>query len=397
MTECAPFPPEGLPLAALGAGSRAGSRSALPRVFGRVPRSAWFLLLSGAAGCGGATAAPSRDTAAPQTVLVRLAPVSDTTIVQPVTGTGVLGAKEEVPLGFKIGGVIGRMLVNEGEAVATGQLLATLELPEIAGEVAKAAAGLGQAERDLARAAALYADSVIPQNAYEGATTAVEVARANLEIARFNQRYAAIRAPTAGTILRRAAEPGQQIAGGVPVLVLASAGAGQVVRVGLADRDVARISIGDRALVRFDSKSGVPLGGRVTQIAAQATPGTGAWVTEIRLDARVGAAGGGIASGLIGAVEIAPRRAAPVRLIPLAAVLEGDADSAVVYTIARGPGGSEARRHRVLLAFLTGDQAAVRSGLDGAGAVVTEGAAYLEDGSPVRAMESEPRAQGGAP
>ena len=373
--------------------ARAGSRSAPPRALGRARRSAFLLLL---AGCGGVDAAPPRTDWRPQAVVVRLAPVRDTTIVQPVTGTGVLGAKEEVPLGFKIGGVISRLLVDEGETVAAGQLLATLELPEIAGEVAKVAAGLGQAERDLARARQLYADSVIPQNAYEGATTALEVARANLEIARFNQRYAAIRAPAAGTILRRTAEPGQQIAGGVPVLVLASAGAGQVVRVGLADRDVSRISIGDRALVRFDSEGGGPVGGRVTRIAALATPGTGAWAVEVRLAGRVSAGAGGIASGLIGAVEIAPRRAVPVRLIPLAAVLEGDADSAVVYTIVRGPGGSVARRHRVVLGFLTGDQAAVRSGLDGADAVVTEGAAYLQDGAPVRAMESGSRTEGEA-
>lgn len=384
MTDDSPLRPEGIP--------RAGWRPARPGALGRARRSALLLLL---AGCGGAEAAPPHADWQPQTVVVRLVPVSDTTIVQPVTGTGVLGAKEEVPLGFKIGGVINRMLVDEGEVVAAGQMLATLELPEVAGQVAKAAAGLGQAERDVARARQLYADSVIPQNAYEGATTALEVARANLEIARFNQRYAAIRAPAAGTILRRTAEPGQQIAGGVPVLVLASAGAGQVMRVGLADRDVARVAIGDRAQVRFES-AGAPVGGRVTRIAAQATPGTGAWAVEIRLEGRVSAGGGGIASGLIGAVEIAPGRAAPVRLIPLAAVLEGDADTAVVYTIVRGPGGSVARRHRVVLGFLTGDQAAVRSGLDGADAVVTEGAAYLQEGVPVRVMGSEPRAGEGA-
>jgi len=376
---------EGLP--------RAGSGSALPSVLNRLPHLGLILLL---AGCGAVDAAPPRSELQPQPILVRLAPVSDTAIVEPITGTGVLGAKEEVPLGFKIGGVIDRVLVNEGEAVAAGQPLATLELPEIAGEVAKAAAGLGQAERDLARAHALYADSVIPQNAYEGATTALEVARANLEIARFNQHYATIRAPAAGTILRRTAEPGQQIAGGVPVLLLAVTGPGQVVRVGLADRDVGRVSIGDRAQVRFEVERETPRLGRVTQIAAQASPGTGAWAVEIRLEGRVAVSGRGMASGLIGVVEIVPHHAAPVRLIPLSAVLEGDADSAVVYTLSRGPGGSVAQRRRVLLAFLTGEQAAVRSGLEGIDAVVTEGTAYLRDGVPVQAVEAESQAGGEA-
>jgi multidrug efflux system membrane fusion protein len=360
----------------------------------RVPRSAWLLLL-GAAACGSEAPAPPK--ARSPAIPVRLAPVIDTLIVQPVTATGVLGAKEEVPLGFKIGGVVGRILVEEGDAVAPGQLLATLELPEIAGEVAKAEAGLTQADRDLTRAEALYVDSVIPRSSYEGAGTAVDVARANLEIARFNQRYAAIRAPSAGTILRRSAEAGQQIAGGVPVLILASAGRGQVVRLGLADRDVARVSTGDPAVVRFDQHPETAVTGRVSQIAAQATPGTGTWTVEVRLDHPVLAANGGVRSGLIGAAEITPRRAERVRLIPVSALLEGDADSAVVYTVATRDADTVAERHRVRVAFITGEQAAVRAGLDGIREVVTEGAGYAQGGGRVRPVKTEPLSDGGAP
>src|SRR5262245_44853393 len=111
-----------------------------------VPRSSWALMVLVAA-CH--PKGPEKTPAAPlQSVLVRLAPVIDTTIVQPVVASGVLGAKEEIPLGFKIGGVIGRIEVDEGDVVKAGQLLATLELPEIAGAVAKAQAGVDQAERD---------------------------------------------------------------------------------------------------------------------------------------------------------------------------------------------------------------------------------------------------------
>ena len=355
----------------------------IDRTVSRFRRSAWLFLVAAAA-CGGEHADPPQARAA--AIPVRVAPVSDTTIVQPITATGVLGAKEEVPLGFKIGGVVGRVLVEEGDVVAAGQLLATLELPEIAGEVAKAEAGLTQAERDLKRAEALFADSVIPRNQYEGAETALDVARANLVIARFNQRYAAIKAPAAGTILRRDAEPGQQIAGGTPVLVLASLGRGQVVRMGLADRDVGRLSLGDPAVIRFDDRPGTGVTGRVTQIAAQATPGAGTWTVEVKLDRLVRTSNGGVQSGLIGAVEVRPGRAEPARVIPLAALLEGDADSGVVYSVAGGPGGAVARRHLVRVAFVAGDRVAVRDGLPLAEAVVVDGAAYLRENAPVRVV-----------
>jgi RND family efflux transporter MFP subunit len=341
----------------------------------RVARAA-LVLAAGMApvGCGrGATPAAGAGGGAPA-IPVTLAPVLDTTIAQPIVASGVLSAKEEIPLAFKIGGVVAQVLVDVGESVEAGQLLAVLEQPEIGAEVARAEAGLTQAERDLARAEALYRDSVIARDRYEAAGTGAELARAALRIARFNQQYAAIRAPAAGTVLRRAAEPGQQIGSGTVVLVLATRTRGQVVRVGLADRDFARVRVGDRASVHFDAGTTTALPARVTRLAAAAAPGTGAWEVEVLLDGPGPLHGAG--SGLIGRVEIRPSRSAPGRVVPIAALVEGDGDSAVVYSVVEG----KARRHVVRVAFLDGERAAIASGLDGVTRVVTAGAGYLADG-----------------
>lgn len=337
------------------------------------------------AGCGQRASADPVPPRAEAAIPVVMAPVTDTLLAEPVVASGVLAAKEEVPLGFKIGGVVSRIHVDEGETVRAGQLLAELEQPEILAEVDKAEAGLAQAERDLGRATALYQDSVISRDRFEAAGTAAQVAAANLRIARFNLRYAAIRAPGSGVILRRLVEPGQQLPGGTPVLLLASRARGQVIRVGLADREVVRVRIGDRASVRFDADTGAALSGRVTQIAAQAAPGTGTWSVEVRLDRA-----GPVVSGLIGRVEIRPARAVRARLVPLASLLEADGDSAVIYSAAHRPAaaGTEpapladlvARRHRVRFGLLQGDQAAISAGLDGVDQVVTAGAPYLRDG-----------------
>ncbi len=334
-------------------------------------------LILGLAGCVREPAARSglgagvSDEATP----VTLAPVTDTAVVRPIIGTGVLGAKEEVPLGFKIGGVIARIPVDEGDEVRAGQLLAELEQPEIGAEVSKAEAGEAQAERDFARATALYRDSVIARDRFEAAGTGLEVARANLRIARFNERYAAIRAPASGTILRRLAEPGQQIGNGTAVLVLGAATRGSVVRVGLADRDMARIRLGDAAQVWFEAGSEGAVPARVARIAAAASPGTGVWLVELTLESR----GRGISSGLIGRVEIRPRAATSTRVVPIAALVEGDGDSAIVYSVAAG----KAERHHVRIAFLDGERAAIASGLDGVTQVVTAGAGYLSEGARV--------------
>ncbi|HYW08021.1 MAG TPA: efflux RND transporter periplasmic adaptor subunit [Longimicrobium sp.] len=333
------------------------------------------LLLLGAAACGG----EARGEPAPEpAVAIRTAPVVEEWGTPSVVGTGTLAAKEEVALSFKTGGIVAAITADEGEAVRRGQPLATLAPAEVDAQLRGAEQRAAKAERDLARARTLYRDSVATLEQVQDAATGAEVARADLAAARFNRRHAAITAPADGIILRRAAEAGEMVAPGAPVVVLGVSGGGSVLRVGLPDRDAVRVRRGDAATVRFDAFPGAAFTGRVTEVAAAATRGTGTYEVEVTVDA----GGRALASGLIGRVEIAPAARERLRLVPIEALLEADDDSATVYTLT--PDGRRARRTPVRIAFLRGDRAAVRGGLDGVREVVTDGAAYLEDGAPVR-------------
>ncbi|HEX8391050.1 MAG TPA: efflux RND transporter periplasmic adaptor subunit [Longimicrobium sp.] len=339
-----------------------------------VLRIAAPLLLTAAAACG----AEARGEAAPDpAVAIRTAPVTEEWGTLPVTGTGTLADKEEVALSFKTGGIVASVLAEEGQRVRRGQTLATLDAGEIDALVRRAEQGAAKAERDLARARSLYADSVVTLEQMQDAATAAGVARAELAAVRFNRRHAAIVAPASGTILRRAAEAGEMVPPGAPVLVLGAAGRGTVLRVGLPDRDAVRLRRGDAATVAFDAYPGVSFAGRVSEVAAAASPGTGTYEVEVAVDA----GGRALASGLIGRVQIAPAARERLRMVPVEALLEADDDSATVFTLA--PDG-RARRMPVRIAFLRGERAAVRGGLDGVAEVVTDGAAYLEDGAAVR-------------
>ena len=162
-----------------------------------------------------------------QLAVVRAAPVTDTVLARPIVATGTVAPADEAALGFKIGGVIERIAVDAGDLVRAGQTLAALDLREIDAGLAKARSGAAKAERDLARARRLYADSVVTLAQFQDAETADELARADLEAAAFNRRYAVIVAPASGVVLRRAAEPGENIAAGATVLVVGSRGAGR--------------------------------------------------------------------------------------------------------------------------------------------------------------------------
>ncbi|MGH7529011.1 MAG: efflux RND transporter periplasmic adaptor subunit, partial [Gemmatimonadales bacterium] len=159
-----------------------------------------------------------------------------------------------------------------------------------------------------------------------------------------------------------------------PALVLGSAARGAVLRAGLADRDVVRVQVGDPAIVRFAALPDREFTGRVGEIAAAADPMTGTYRVEVRLPDATG-----LASGLVGQVEIHPRATRPVLLVPLEALLEADGNRGTVVVLV----GGRAERREVTIAFLAEDRVAIAAGLDSAAQVITEGAAYLRDGQAV--------------
>lgn len=337
---------------------------------------AFALLLTA---CSGTDAKQVANSGASRPTLIRTALVNDTALSRPIVATGTVAPKDEIALSFKVSGVIAQVSVDEGDEVRRGQVLATLELREIDASLAKARSAAAKAERDLVRADRLYRDRAVSLEDFQNAETGAEVARADLDAAAFNRRYAVILAPGAGTVLRRSAEPGENVSSGTTVLVVGSQARGNIVDVGLADRDVVSVRKGDLATVRFDALPGKPFQGRVTQIAAAADPGTGAYGVEITLRD-----GDALVAGLIGQVEIQPALSVPAMLVPIEAVLEADGDEATVYALSAD--SSRAERRRVTVGFIAGGGVAVFAGLDGATAVVTDGAGYLHDGAAVRVM-----------
>jgi RND family efflux transporter MFP subunit len=308
---------------------------------------------------------------------VRVAPIADTVAGPTVIAPGTVAARDELELSFKVGGVIASVPVDAGDRVHAGQVLATLALPEVDAQVAKATAALEKAERDAARVQRLAAESVATRTQADDAETALEVAQADYEAARFNRRHAVITAPAAGTILRRLARPGENVSAGATVLVLASAGRGFVFHATVPDRDLVRLREGDRAAVRLDAWPGREFPASVLEKGAAPAARTGAYTVTLALpDAD-------LPSGLVGTATIAARGSDRVRLVPTEALVEGDGREGIIFVLGDS---SRVERRRVTIAFVRPGVIGIASGLDGAKTVVTEGAPYLEDGEAVEVL-----------
>ena len=327
------------------------------------------------AGCGGAA---KTDEPKKESVRVKVAEVEYTDFAQPILASGTLVSDKEARLSFKTGGIIAELLVDEGEAVAKGQLLARLNLTEIDAQLGQARNAFEKAERDFKRVSNLYRDSAATLEQFQNAQTGYQLAEQALQIAGFNQRYSSIYATESGRVLRKLMNEGELVGPGQPVYVINSTRPGDwVIRIGLADRDWTRLSLGDEASVWLDAFPGDTLKATVSEIAEAADPFTGTFAVELRIDA----GNRRLASGLVARLRINPSRKEQLGLLPIEAVTTADRTTATLFTL--NTDGKTVASRTVTVAHILPDQVAIRTEGEPLHAVVTEGASYLRDGEAV--------------
>ncbi|MFL6591641.1 MAG: efflux RND transporter periplasmic adaptor subunit, partial [Luteimonas sp.] len=148
---------------------------------------------------------------------------------------GEVHARQESVLSFRIGGNLVRRLVDAGDHVHAGQVLAELDPGDERLQAQATQSQLAAAEAELARAAAdrtryaqLARQQLVSRSAldaqdaaYGAASGQVRAIRAQLDVARNAADYTRLRAPRDGVIASREAEAGQVVAAGQPIYTLA--------------------------------------------------------------------------------------------------------------------------------------------------------------------------------
>lgn len=348
------------------------------------PRPSLLLALASLASLVGCDRAPAPTSTALPPLVIEAAPAQLTTDAIPVEGTALVSRRAESTLSFKTGGLIAAITVRAGDTVRAGQTLATLRLDEIDALVAQARTAEEKARRDLARVQALQAERVATLENLQDARSALDAASAALRAAEFNRAHSVIVAPTDGRILRRHAEPDELAAPGRPILIFAGDSAGWIARLGVSEREIVRLHLGDRAEISWNGAAPVPA--TVAQIAESTDPATRTVEVELALDA---AAPVGARSGFIVDARIFPQPLpAPRTTVPLAALVEGSEHRAHVFIVA----ADQKTVHRVPVEVeaLRGDRAYLRTALPAGSRVATTGAEFLSDGRSVTLAGAKP-------
>jgi RND family efflux transporter MFP subunit len=204
--------------------------------------------------------------------------------LNPIRATGFLSSGREKNLSFKIGGVIAKILVDEGQYYKKGKVLAQLKLDEINGQLSKAEQAYQKLQRDYKRVERLYLDSAATLEQLQDVQTALEVAQADAEIARFNYQHAIIIAEEDGKVLRRFGEPGEIVSAGAPMLFVGNVNTSSfLIKAQVTDKDIIRVQEGDSAKVYFDAYPEEHFLAHVTEVGILSDPLTGTFEVELTL------------------------------------------------------------------------------------------------------------------
>ena len=330
-------------------------------------------------GCNGRSEAA---TITDDAIAVKLQPVSTTKYAPVLKYSGSMASTSEARLSFKIGGIVSKIFVKEGDHVVKGQLLATLDLTEINAQVQQANQGVEKVQRDVNRVKNLYNDTVATLEQVQNANTQLQVAEESLRIARFNQQYAQIRATENGTIVKKIMNEGELASSGAPVFLFnGTAGNDWVIRFGVSDKDWAVLKKGDKASVEIDAYPNKTFTGIITEIAQGADASSGTYEIEVKVLPN----GERFAAGLFSTVQLRPATEQTVTLVPVEAITEANDKTGYVYTV--NADGKTVTKNKVAIAFLENNKAAVISGLDSVHEVITEGVGYLTDKAVVKVIK----------
>jgi RND family efflux transporter MFP subunit len=352
-----------------------------------------ILIVASGAAAFATLAIPTQETSAvsdPRQELPMVRLVTATPVTHVERGfTGIIGARVQSNLGFRVAGKIVERLVNAGQQVKSGQPLMRIDETDLRlaltakrNAVTAARASVNQLLPDEQRYAKLVMDGWATRQRYEQAKAALDTAEAQLAAAEADARvaeneatYSVLVADADGTVIETLGEPGQVVSAGQTVVRLAQAGAREAV---VALPETIRPAIGSVAKASLYGADGRRYTAHLRQLSDAADPQTRTYEARYVLDGEAAAA----PLGATVTIRLASRVSEADVQVPLGAVLD-DGHRTGVWVL---DSTSSTVRFRVVKLVRVSGEIAVISGLSFGDQVVSLGAHLLQEGARVRTV-----------
>jgi membrane fusion protein, multidrug efflux system len=302
------------------------------------------------------------------------------------SGTATLEAEADAEIIAKVGGEVRRILVEEGDHVKAGQLLAVLDDRQLRFQAAQTRAALAKAERDFNRQVELHQKGLVSAGAFEGLKYDLDNQRAANDLASLSLSYSEIRAPFAGIVSTRHVKLGHELAVGSKVFRVTDPTPLKAA-VYVPERELARLKIGQAASISVDALAGRAFPATVKLVS----PTVDAATATFKVTLEVNDPKGDLKPGMFSRVGIVFERRSEALTIPRIALLDTDGASNV-FVVSSG----KAEQRAIKTGLSNAGKVEVTEGLTGTEQVVVVGQNGLKDGNPVRVVSLEQTAKAGS-
>ncbi len=331
-----------------------------------------FLIMAAMlAGCG--NKAVQQEQQAP--VKVSVFKVSTSDIPREFSYSGTIEPDNTADIGFAVPGVVNSILVEEGQTVKQGQLLAAIDATEYSNALAIATAGLEQAEDMYNRLNDLYQKGSLPAKDYIDIRTKVAQAKANKQISAKHISDSRLYSPISGIIAARKIERGSAAAPGVPAFTIVKTDM-VYAKAAIPESEVGSFKQGTIAKVYIPTLQD-SVSGKITIINPQADAVSRTYNIKIKIPN----SNGSLLPGMLANISINTGKSLSSLTVPATAVVR-DADD-ITYVFIAGT-QHKAIRKRITVGALTGkNEVVVTTGLQGGEQVITTGLSNLKDGASI--------------
>lgn len=332
-------------------------------------------------------------------IQVRTHKVSRVTFSDTLPVTGTVRGQVEMPLKFEVSGVIKQIAFKEGELVEQNEVVATLDdrdaklrveyaqkkLATAEAEAQLAVTRLGVHERLFQIGAIIRAKLDEAKAEVARARAQVATAAKEVELAQAEEAKTILKAPISGVIGSLEVEPGEVVTVNPPTTICLLADVASVnVELGVIERDIEKVKLGQRAKITVDAFPGSEFTGAIEQM----TPIIEGKSRTLTAKVKVPNEGGALLPGMFARAEITVFEKEEALIVPTTALqdLDGDGAFETVYTVELD---QTARVRPIRLGYLTTDYAEILEGLVEEEQVVVEARGKLKDGGKVLLIEVE--------
>jgi len=347
-------------------------------------------LLSGCGDANGKVGADKSKEAAPA-VPVEVAVPKVGEMLAVYSGTAAISADRAAIVMPKITAEIRQVLVNEGDHVRAGQVLARLDADQLRLQGAQAEANFRKLERDYARNLELQKRGLVSVTAFDNLKYELDAARATYELTALQLSYTNVRSPIDGIVTRRGdnvmpgntvSPMGSVIDASVSAMFVVTDLQSLVLTINVPEGQLPKLAVGQPAEITVDAVPGKVFVGRVSLIVPRVDRATATFPVKIEIsdDQEM------LRTGMFARVAIVYDRRPDAVQIPRSALLDSDGPPKVFVVE-----GDKAVERPLELGLSNGGFVEVLSGLNRDEKVVVVGQGALKAGTEVRVV-NEPAA-----